>query len=86
MQRFIHENAFKSVVCEMGAIMSRGRWVNLEHYKQYHFMLENLKKFMGIVNHKTAASCHYFEMRIHHCAKIQCGAIITRSIFFKILT
>ena len=25
---FIHENAFKNVVCKMAAILSRGRWVN----------------------------------------------------------
>ena len=25
---FIHENAFENIVCEMAAILSRGRWVN----------------------------------------------------------
>ena len=27
---FIHENAFENVVCEMAAILSRGRWVNID--------------------------------------------------------
>ena len=26
---FIHENAFENVVCELAAILSRGRWVNI---------------------------------------------------------
>ena len=25
---FIQENAFENIVCEMAAILSRGRWVN----------------------------------------------------------
>ena len=29
---FIHENAFENTVCEMTAILSRGRWVN-KYYK-----------------------------------------------------
>ena len=27
---FIHENASENIVCEMAAILSRGRWVNGE--------------------------------------------------------
>ena len=26
----IHENASANIVCEMAAILSRGRWVNIE--------------------------------------------------------
>ena len=29
---FIHENAFENIVCEMVAILSRGRWVNGDLY------------------------------------------------------
>ena len=25
---FIHENVFENVVCEMAAILCRGRWIN----------------------------------------------------------
>ena len=25
---FIHENAYENIICEMAAILSRGRWVN----------------------------------------------------------
>ena len=28
---FIHENASENIVCEMGAILSRGRWVKLSY-------------------------------------------------------
>ena len=28
LKNFIQENALESVVCEMAAILSRGRWVN----------------------------------------------------------
>ena len=29
---FIHKNASESIVCEMGAILSRGRWVNARKF------------------------------------------------------
>ena len=32
--RFIHENAFENVVCEMAAILSRPQYVN-EYYTVY---------------------------------------------------
>ena len=37
---FIHENAFENSICEMAAILSRGRWVNQHqsHTKQHVYM------------------------------------------------
>ena len=36
---FIHENAFENVVCEMAAILSRGRWVTIMSSDECHSTL-----------------------------------------------
>ena len=33
---FIDENAFENIVCEIAAILSRGRWVNFLYYQHCH--------------------------------------------------
>ena len=35
-KKFIHTNAFQSVVCEMPSILSGGRWVKMDHKSQFH--------------------------------------------------
>ena len=34
--RFIHENASENIVCEMAAILFRGKWVNEMRYQILH--------------------------------------------------
>ena len=38
---FIHEYAFENIVCEMAAILSRGRWVN-DYAYMYHMNAHEL--------------------------------------------
>ena len=46
---FYEENAFEDVVCEIAAILSRGRWVN---YKDEHHILEAIAKLFSWWRHQ----------------------------------
>ena len=43
---FIHENASENIICEMAAILSRGRWVKLYllNESRYWWTLNKLEK------------------------------------------
>ena len=49
-KKIIHQNASESVICEMAAILSRGRWVKLWPIKPCHLALR--RREAGIIRNK----------------------------------